>query len=79
MFFSNASFLHLNTLCKRSIFFEDFFIFYFFGRLCCFWKENCFCELWEEFKKRMAKVEARPDDGHLTEQGRVEEGEIVLV
>jgi hypothetical protein len=69
----------LNTLCKRSIFFEDLF----FGGFVCFWKENSFCELWEKFEKRsekrMAEVEARPDDGQRTEQGGVEEGEIVSV
>jgi translation initiation factor 4E len=53
------------------------------GGFVCFRKENSFCALWEKFEKRsekrMAEVEARPEDGQRTEQGGVEEGEIVSV
>jgi hypothetical protein len=53
------------------------------GGFVCFRKENSFCALWEKFEKRsekrMADVEARPEDGQRTEQGGVEEGEIVSV
>lgn len=78
--FSRRVIVALEYSCKRSIFFEGFF----FWRICLFWrKENSFCELWEKFEKRsekrMAEVEARPDDGQRTEQGGVEEGEIVSV
>jgi hypothetical protein len=79
-FFPGVSLLHLNTLARdRSSFLRVFF----WGGFVCFRKENSFCELWEKFEKRsekrMAEVEARPDDGQRTEQGGVEEGEIVSV
>jgi hypothetical protein len=79
VFFSGASLLHLNTVVRDRPSLRILFL----GGFVCFRKENSFCELWEKFEKRsekrMAEVEARPEDGQRTEQGGVEEGEIVSV